>query len=217
MVMNLPDNERKQFNKLFDSLLSYINNKNKIMEGLERPEDLYDQDPEEVERLKSRLYSDPNQIDSYLWENPDSFPLEKLEIISSWRHFVKGRFYIVRFMKSHAVFLDEGHPPKAYGVKGLAMPWDLVTNLPRIVEATLIPFRGKIIFDGSFSCYNLFFSPEMKRNVLECFRQAKANYGIITSLPFSPMDPEPSGESEMLEDCCDPGGIEMLTGRRLRR
>lgn len=105
---------------------------------------------------------------------------------------MKGRFYIVRFLKDHVVFMDEGHPPKAYGVKGLAMQWEMIGNLPRIVQATLLPFKGKITFDGSFSCYNLFFGSGMKSSINDSFRQAKANYGIITSLPFSPQDSEPS-------------------------
>lgn len=155
------------------------------MKDLSHPKDLFDQDPEDMERLKEKLYRDPGQIDSYVQENPAGFSSEELKIISSWQHFVKGRFYLVRFMKSYAVFLAESNPPKAYGVKGLAMQWDLVTNLPRIVEATLIPFKDRIIFDGAFSCYNLFLGPEMKRNILDRFRQAKARYGIITSLPFS--------------------------------
>lgn len=159
-----------------------------MMKDLQRPEDLFDQEPEDIDRLKEKLYSDLGQINSFVQENPCGFSSEELKIISSWRHFKKGRFYIVRFMRSYAVFLDECNPPKAYGVKGLAMQWDLVTNLPRIVEATLIPFKDKIIFDGAFSCYNLFFGPEMKRSILDRFRQAKASYGIITSLPFSPED-----------------------------
>lgn len=196
-AMNLPDNERRQFLRLYNSLLVYVNNKYKIVQNLSHHKDIFDQDPEEVERLKERLYSDPGQIDSYVQENPAGFSDEELKIISSWRHFIKGRFYLIRFMKSYAVFLDESHPPRAYGVKGLAMQWDLVTNLPRILEATLIPFKDKIIFDGAFSCYNLFFGPEMKRNILDRFRQAKAGYGIITSLPFSPEE-SASSDSERL-------------------
>jgi len=195
--MNLPDNERRQFLRLYNSLLVYVNNKYKIVQNLSHYKDIFDQDPEEIERLKERLYSDPGQIDSYVQENPAGFSDEELKIISSWRHFIKGRFYLIRFMKSYAVFLDESHPPRAYGVKGLAMQWDLVTNLPRIIEATLIPFKDKIIFDGAFSCYNLFFGPEMKRNILDRFRQAKAGYGIITSLPFSPEE-SASSDSERL-------------------
>ena len=195
--MNLPDNERRLFLKLYNSLLVFVNNKYKIIEVLTRPDEIFDQAPEDIERLKEKLYSDPGQIDSYVRENPFGFSSEELKIISSWRHFIKGRFYLVRFMKSYAVFLDERNPAKAYGVKGLAMQWDLVTNLPRIVEATLIPFKDKIIFDGAFSCYNLFFGPEMKRSILDRFRQAKARYGIITSLPFSPEE-SANADSEKL-------------------
>lgn len=183
--MNLPDNERKQFFKLYNSLLVYINNKNGILDRLHSCADLSDEDPEDIERLKENLYSDPDLIDCYVQENPRGFSSEELQIISSWRHFIKGRFYIVRYLKRHAVFLDDSSPPKAYGVKGLAMQWNLIANLPRIVQATLIPFKDKIIFDGSFSCYNLFLSPEMKRSILESFCRAQADGGIITSLPAS--------------------------------
>ncbi|MFZ2833400.1 MAG: hypothetical protein WAZ20_05760, partial [Methanothrix sp.] len=84
------------------------------MENLSQNKDIFDRDPEEIERLKERLYSDPGQIDSYVQENPAGFSDEELKIISSWRHFIKGRFYLIRFMKSYAVFLDESHPPRAY-------------------------------------------------------------------------------------------------------
>lgn len=190
--MNLQDSDRKLFLKLYHSLLIYVNNKHKILENLHHPRDLFRKDLEDIEKLKEKLYSDPSQIDSFVLENPEHFSGEELEIVSSWRHFVKGRFYIVRFLKDHAVFMDEGHPPRAYGVKGLAMQWEMIGNLPRIVQATLLPFKGKITFDGSFSCYNLFFGSGMKSSINDSFRQAKANYGIITSLPFSPQDAEPS-------------------------
>jgi len=186
--MNLPDGDRKLFIKLHHSLLIYVNNKYKLLENLHHPKDLLRKDLEDIEKIKEKLYSDPSQIDSFVQENPENFSEEELEIISSWRHFVKGRFYIVRFLKDYAVFMDEGHRAKAYGVKGLAMQWEMIGNLPRIVQATLLPFKGKIIFDGSFSCYNLFFGSGMKSSINDSFRQAKARYGIITSLPFSAQD-----------------------------
>lgn len=191
-AMNLQDSDKNLFLKLYNPLLVYVNNKHKTLENLRHPQDLSRKDLEEIERLKEKLYSDPSQINSFVQENPEDFSVDELEIISSWQHFVKGRFYIVRFLKDHAVFMDEGHPPKAYGVKGLAMQWELIGNLPRIVKATLLPFKGKIIFDGSFSCYNLFFGSGMKSSIKDSFRQAKASYGIITSLPFSPQGATPS-------------------------
>lgn len=190
--MNLPDDDRRLFLELYHSLLLYVNNKHKILKDFQRPEDLFKEALEDIEKLKEKLYSKPDQIDSFVRENPQGFSAEELEIISSWRHFVKGRFYIVRFLKDHAVFMDEGHSPKAYGVKGLAMQWELIGDLPRIVQATLLPFKGKITFDGSFSCYNIFFGSGMKSSINDSFRQAKASYGIITSLPFSPKDAAPS-------------------------
>ena len=185
--MVLSYNEGKHFTKLYHSLLCYVNDKHEVLKSLHQPDDFFKLSPEDILQLKDKLYAAPDQIDSFVRDNPANFASEELEIISSWRHFIRGRFYVVRYLKNYAVFLDEGHPAKAYGVQELAVPWEkmLGLNLPRIVEATLLPFKDKIIFDGTFSSYNLFFGSGMRRSINDSFRQAKTSYGIITSLPFS--------------------------------
>ena len=45
-AMNLPDNERRQFLRLYNSLLIYVNNKYKIVENLSQNKDIFDRDPE---------------------------------------------------------------------------------------------------------------------------------------------------------------------------
>ncbi len=119
---------------------------------------------------------------------------EDREIISAWRHFLKGEFYVVRYLKDYAVFLSKGIEPKAYGVVALAVPWEdlLGPTLPRVVVAVLLPFEDKIIFDGTFSAYNIYFGSGMKRSINDDLRQAKNNYGIITSLPFNPEKGRPT-------------------------
>jgi hypothetical protein len=39
-----------------------------------------------------------------------------LAIVQSWKRFVAGEFYIVRFLKKGTIFVDSSDPPQAYAV-----------------------------------------------------------------------------------------------------
>ncbi len=60
--MNLPDDDRRLFLKLYHSLLLYVNNKHKILKDFQSPEDLFKEALEDIEKLKEKLYSEPDQI-----------------------------------------------------------------------------------------------------------------------------------------------------------
>lgn len=49
------------------------------------------------------------------------------------------------------------------------------------VEAVLLPFKGKIIYDGLFQARNIFFGGGIKRNLKESYMKAKQNNRIIES------------------------------------
>ena len=55
-------------------------------------------------------------------------------------------------------------------------------SLPRLVTTVLLPFQGKIIYDGFVSGYNITFGGGIKRMLNEEYKQAKEASGIITSL-----------------------------------
>ncbi|VVB69486.1 Uncharacterised protein [uncultured archaeon] len=185
--MNLTDKEAKHFYRLFNSLLFYANNKHKIFEGLKVPSDLLKSDPYNLQDLKDKLYATHDLIDSFVKDNPDKFSPEDLNIVSSWKNFVKGKFYIVRYLKNYTVFLDADEPPRAYGVLGIITPIRemMGRNLPIMVEATLLPFENRIVYDGTLLPYNIFFGSNYRRSIHDSYGQAKAGHGIISSLPFS--------------------------------
>ncbi|KKK91250.1 hypothetical protein LCGC14_2714860, partial [marine sediment metagenome] len=54
--------------------------------------------------------------------------------------------------------------------------------LPRLITTVLLPFQGRIIYDGLVSGYNITFGGGMKRMLNEEYKQAKEAFGIITSL-----------------------------------
>jgi hypothetical protein len=86
------------------------------------------------------------------------------------------------------VFLDTAHPVKAYGVFALHDRFQdmLGPYVPFLVETVLLPFEGKTIYDGLIAPYPISFGAGIRRSLNDEYQAAKARFGIITSLPFSP-------------------------------
>ena len=49
-------------------------------------------------------YDKPQILERYLAANPDQLPAEELAIVAGWRQRITGEFYIVRYLKTYAVF-----------------------------------------------------------------------------------------------------------------
>ena len=71
--------------------------------------DLHKLNLDDLQKLKDRLYGSPDLIDSFVKDNPENLASEELEIVSTWKNFVRGRFYIVRRLKNYTIFLDLVH------------------------------------------------------------------------------------------------------------
>lgn len=136
-------------------------------------------------------------IDAFIAANPAGLSGEELGIVSSWRHLVSGRFVALRQLKQYLVLLSGDESPTAYGVTGLADPIERVIGkpLPALIETVLLPFRGKIIYDGLVSSYNLTFGPGFRTGFEDSFRVAKANRGIVTSLPWEAPASKPCADA----------------------
>lgn len=180
--MQLPKEDIYQFYSLYHSLLVYTNKKYTIT-TIESPGDVFITPFEEIEVLKNQLYEDPEVIQEFVKENPCNFSSDELKIISEWKNFLKGEFVIFRQLKKYAVFLDV-EESKAYGVLALLTPFEKMVELPINVTAVLLPFKGKIIHDGTFRSY-LPCGRGYRQRLDNVYHVAKFRFGIITSLPFT--------------------------------
>jgi hypothetical protein len=52
-----------------------------------------------------------------------------------------------------------------------------------MVEATLLPFEGRIIYDGLLRAYPLSFGPRARGMVNRSYADAKSRKAILTTLP----------------------------------
>ncbi len=187
MKMKLSRDNIKLFYRLYHPLLFYANKELGMIEGINSPEDFKRCPLDETNKLRNKLYEHPHLIKSFACENPFNFSSYELKIVESWENFVKGRFFIFRYLKNYTVFLTEDDPPKAYGVYALNTTFEemLGPYLPLMVDAVLLPYRDKIIYDGIFSPYSISFGSGIRRRFNDDYQLAKSRFGIITSLPFS--------------------------------
>ena len=183
--MNISKKESEHFFQLMWALQYFVNCKLKIHPKIKKLKDYTDSDIEKKANVRKALYENIEIIDSFIKENPENLSKEDLLIVSSWKKFVDGQFYIERFLKKHTVFIQD---EKVYGVLGLQQALnDLIpkSNLPLYVHTVLLPFEGKIIYDGFLGHHNIFFGGGVKRQLKETYMRAKQNNRIIDCLEMS--------------------------------
>jgi len=180
--MTLSESDADLFFKLMWSLQFYVNAQFDINPGVNSIDDYINLSLEDKFAVRERLFEETTLIDDYIAKNPDKFSQENLSIIEKWKKFVKESFHIERFLKSHAIFIADN---KVYGVLGLYEDFDKLFHksyLPLLSKAILLPFKGKIIYDGLLESYNVSFGSGIKRSLREDYLTAKQNGRIITSL-----------------------------------
>jgi len=198
--MKLSKEDVKLFYRLYHPLLVYVNKKFKIVKGINSPNDFKKFSIKEINKFRDRLYKQPELIDSFIAENPLNFSSNELKMISSWKNFVKGTFYIFRYLKKYTIFLSVDKPPKAYGVLALTTTFEEIVGsyLPIMVEAVLLPFNDKIIYDSIFSPYRITFGAGIRSSLNDAYQEAKSRFGIITSLHL-PSEEKEERDSERLK------------------
>lgn len=173
------------FYKLFLSLMNFVNREKKILGQDLDKEGFLSYPPQERVLVRDALYEDPQLFDRFIDQNRGLLNQEELDIVSSWKHFKSGYFFIYEHKNNYSIFLDDSKETKAYGVTAISDRFDeLFPYTPILVEATLLPFKNKIIYDGYILPRNILFGSGFKRSLKESYEKSKFTFGIITSLPF---------------------------------
>ena len=183
--MRLSEEDVKLFYKLNPALLLYVNSEQGILSNITTTDGLMAQPVDERVRVRDKLYENIELIDSFANKNPFGLASDELKIIRSWKHFIRDRFYLFNHLKKYSVFLSSDSPSKAYGVLSISDSLkDLFPYLPVMVETVLLPFKGQIIYDGYIRAYRISFGAGIRSSFKDAYEEAKAKYGIITTLPF---------------------------------
>ena len=180
-----------QFYKLWYTLLWSVNEKQKIIPTFEKP--LFGQrvDYNALAPVRTALWDNPEWIDEFVCENQYGELTEiELGLLTDWRrNYVKGRFYVMRHLKNYSVFMTYDEPQKLYGVSGITNPISEVIMslaLPHLVEAILLPFDGRIIYDSYLMSMNISFGSSYRKRLKSEYDEVKARSGIIISMSMEP-------------------------------
>ncbi len=182
--MNLSRQEIERFYGIWLPLLHYVNVQRKLVAHVPLVPGAETISPEDAGRLRKALWEDDALREGFIAENPARLSDADLEMVASWRYRVAGRFYILRYLKKHAVFLTEQDPPQAYGVLGLVSPIQEVIPIPPpvLVDAVLLPFEDRIIYDSLLMPYRLMFGAGIRRSLNEAYRRVQEQGGVTTTL-----------------------------------
>lgn len=189
--MLLPSEEAALFFKLMPALQVFANQNLQIVKGLEIVGQYQKVSNEQRVKLRNAFYQNTDLIDKFVRENPFGFPPDELAIISGWKNFVAGDFMIERVLKKYAIFIGDN---KVYGVLALTEPLHQVLGgmpLPVYVKTVLLPFKGRIIYDGLMEIYSILFGHGVATSVSNTYRAAKQQGKIFESLDPDWKPPEP--------------------------
>lgn len=180
--MYLSDQDAKRFYRIWLSLLHYVNQSQSVVTTY--PDNWHEDDTvdiEDVTQIRDVLWGDVSLIDQYVTDNPIGLSETDLAIATSWKNRITGDFYIFRYLKTATVFIQDD---KAYGVQGISNGFQEIFGnyLPIYVQAVLIPFEDKIIYDTLIAPYPISFGGGVKRSLNEAYRHIQEREGLTTDL-----------------------------------
>lgn len=149
MVLN--DEQNGLFFDVMDSLLYYVNDRFRVVEGftLDYASPL---DDVKSSLVAHTLWENVAIIDDYVRENPDHLSKRCLDIAQSWKSALPGFYTLVRYQSGRALLMSDAG---VFSVCGVTYELEQeIGPAPAYVETVLLPFEGLIIYDGFLQAYD---------------------------------------------------------------
>jgi hypothetical protein len=145
------------------------------------------------DRVRIRNALLPNWVDFLNWfvrENPFEMPAHLIQDVAGFRLALPGPFVVTEFRKDYAIAVDFT-TGLAYGAVGVSKPLGelLTAKLPIPLLSILLPFRGRMVFDG------MLLSPpaeELRQYAIDWGRTWNSQVIISRELDESPVPPAKS-------------------------
>jgi len=199
-VMKLSEEENFQYLQIHPKLMYYVGKEKKLIPAGISFKDFMDYSVQEKFPIRNALYENIHLLEAYIKEHTTTLTEDDKAIIRAFKHFKKGTFYVMKLTKKYAHFLGDKY---IYGVYALNDPFEMFwakNNLPVMVQVVLLPFKGKIIYDGVISSYPIHLGRGIRSSIKNSYALAEGKYGIITELPakVDPSSLENNAEKELL-------------------
>jgi hypothetical protein len=134
--------------------------------------------------IRNALWASDRLLQDFIESNPNNLSDADLELAASWKNRVAAKFFIMRHLQKYSLFLNDSDNPIVYGVIGIVSPIAeiLPLPLPIMVDAVLLPFGDKIIFDSLLNSYRVSFGSGIRKGLNNQLRHAQELRGVVTTL-----------------------------------
>ena len=182
----LSKDEVDEFHYLWSRLLYVVNEKHQIVPSFEYPEFGAGSsvDAKTIDDFRRTLWSNLDWFDDII-ANSESydFTMEELDILRQWqqKHLLVP-FFITERQATYCILADATDLTKLYGVCALLSPFDEIIPaeiIPTFGATTLLPYKGKIVYDGILAMYDEQYAPRSEDDIIEII---KKHYGVILRL-----------------------------------
>jgi hypothetical protein len=186
--MKLSIDDIKQFYRIWFPLLHFANQQLNVVPSF--PDEWGDDsvDTQDVATIRTVLWEDDTNgiLDEFIQQNLFNLADDDLAIANQWKYRISDTFFMFRYLKKYTVFVLEGEPSRAYGVLGITSSFEEMFGkaLPLYAQTTLLPFKGKIIYDSLILPYSIYFGGGIKSSLNDTYRGVQEREGIIDTLPF---------------------------------
>ena len=185
--MKLSDKNARHFFKIVTPLMVWLHQQKKNYPGYQNGSDIMIL-PDDTAVLWSLVWGHPELIDKYLAENSSELSDEAAKTLPLWKEFVvSGPFAVERMTDDGTVFISM-KSGQVYLVSGITDEIDVCLKqkrikLPCVLQTHLIPYQGKVIYDGSMAVLSTGLKAELKATLAKRFEEAREKSSLITVLP----------------------------------
>jgi hypothetical protein len=189
--------EAEEFFSTMAAVDAYTNRRFGCLPGRDDPERMRDASPRDRVRVRDVRLTHPEILEEFVRENPFGLEERALADVRPLRHAVAGRFFIERVLKAHAVFVGVGEPTVVYAVGGITERIDDFvarahpTGVPALVDTVLVPWRGRIVWDGVVAVLPIVIGPGVRRAFKDDYTKAKDRGAVVTTLGGSATPTKP--------------------------
>ena len=118
-------------------------------------------------------------IDDYVQKNPLNLTYRNLNIIKDFKYGMRKNFLLAVYEKNYTVLNDEGIN---YMVKGLNENLDQFIapeKIPMLMQTAIMPFNGRIIYDGFISTSNIRLAQDIISKAFEDYSYGQKIYSLL--------------------------------------
>lgn len=172
--------EARYFYKMYMRLLDFVNHKYNVVDE-HHLATATSVDPADQIKVRNKLFENLSIIDEYIKLNPYHLNSTLLKQVKEVKNAITMDCIIVKYERNYTLIMDKNNI--LYAIIGGVSNLDEIIPahaLPYMCRLSLIPYKGKIVYDGVIEGANIQMGSGIQKNIIESIK----NTQIHKTLPI---------------------------------